>query len=353
MLKRKRETNRIVLQNINRTNRLQNKRRRASLSKKQKSVSKSNEKNSEKNVKESNVRKKEYFFTKYLTNEKKYDHKSIAITLKKHPEITILYRAKLFEWIIQIGETLNMKRKTVFLAMQVFDELLHNTSNIELKKVQLIGLTVIFCCSKLNEVSYRRAEAYIALLDGFHSISELYECEDFIFQNVNFSALNKPTVFDFGVYFFDEIFPSLKIDKENIILSNEAKFSDFPMKYSVSPMYGELLSYLTSLLQCFTLCNFEQYLSKSEIALFAVWKVMNSIPSNFQTTLKKIRNKIKRSKLKPSLDFIINSILKTKMKKLKMKNIILGRDISEEFCLFETYNQVIMETFLNLYYKNV
>lgn len=105
----------------------------------------------------------------------------------KQSFITEKHRLKLIDWIIEIEEKFSFLEETLFLTINIIDRYLTKCENVELSKLQLVGVAAMFIAGKYQEIYPPELRDYIHL-SGFTK-EKILKMEEDILRTLNFELL--------------------------------------------------------------------------------------------------------------------------------------------------------------------
>eukprot|EP00924_Labyrinthula_sp_SR-Ha-C_P002975 snap_masked-scaffold_13-processed-gene-11.48-mRNA-1 protein AED:1.00 eAED:1.00 QI:0/0/0/0/1/1/2/0/393 len=168
--------------------------------------------------------------------------------LQNQEDLTEKNRAKLLSWLLQVGESFCMTRKTVHQSFFLIDLFL-SREEIEISDLQLLGSCCLYICAKINEVRHVDSAEFIYLLDGLYSKSDLFEMEQKIFTVVGFESLNPCTSLDWIMFYWSKIeLKDLTLGCHDQANKLYGSLRNFP-KYSQSKMVQDVFKGLVTLIE--------------------------------------------------------------------------------------------------------
>lgn len=100
-----------------------------------------------------------------------------------HSELNASMRAILVDWMIEVSHDYNLKRDTLYEAVNILDRFLTKKTNLISKEnLQLIGAICLFISSKKEEIQPLKIENLIALCANSFSKKDIEEMEFSILQ---------------------------------------------------------------------------------------------------------------------------------------------------------------------------
>jgi len=101
----------------------------------------------------------------------------------RQKNITCHMRAILFDWMMEVCMEFQMKRETLYLAINFVDRYLSLQENLEADKLQLLGVTTLYVASKLEEIIPPKLCDFIQSTDNSSTSSQINELEtDLLFR---------------------------------------------------------------------------------------------------------------------------------------------------------------------------
>lgn len=91
--------------------------------------------------------------------------------------ITESMRCILIDWIIDIHLKFKLKNETLFIAVNLIDNYLALTENVDRKQLQLIGIACMQIASKYEEIYPPNSNEFIYITDYAYTQGQLYEME--------------------------------------------------------------------------------------------------------------------------------------------------------------------------------
>jgi len=77
----------------------------------------------------------------------------LRVLIQRHPELNLLMRTTLLDWMREVTSDFNMKRETFHLAVSIFDRYLDLTDDpIKRDSLQVLGLTTLLIASKVEVI---------------------------------------------------------------------------------------------------------------------------------------------------------------------------------------------------------
>jgi hypothetical protein len=148
-------------------------------------------------------------------------------------------RSELFEWVLNISNQINIKDKTFFQAIEMFDRVIEkmNYPEMDIDRMKVFAIVCLMMSSKLEEVNFIGMNYALRVLsDNSSSIEELKEIEICILFSLNFQ-FPKDYFEEFSylillIFFYEdllgqniEIFQQANINLYKLILKNFEFFS--------------------------------------------------------------------------------------------------------------------------------
>ena len=140
----------------------------------------------------------EYFdeiYENLLLDEARFNQKVNSNYMSFQKSINYKMRAILVDWIIDIHNQCNMKKKTLFQTIFIIDAFL-SKNNIDKKDFQLLGMASLLIASKETEVIFPSLNTFLALSNFAYTKEELIEMEREVIKKLKFDIL-APTAEEF------------------------------------------------------------------------------------------------------------------------------------------------------------
>lgn len=233
---------------------------------------------------------------------------------RDHTRLTIELRAKIVDWIIDLGSSIGMKCDLVFKAVNHIDRYLRWSDDIKPEQLQLLGLMSFFVAAKMENcdcLSVHDLQAFWP--HPKHTPEHYVKCEEILLDSLEYK-LNPPT----ALSFFLEWAPKFNLSEKDIDLGW--------FFLEVSLMDEQLIQHPPSLIAMIVLkllTKKSAYIPLSD----SVWKVWNIslediefLSQRFKTCLETVdkdsKSRVKKKFSKPAYSHIGSSnflsFLKTK-----------------------------------------
>eukprot|EP00940_MAST-03C_sp_MAST-3C-sp2_P001478 g1478.t1 len=111
----------------------------------------------------------------------------------QHKDIDTFIRTQLFDWLIEVGHELSLKRTSVQLALIYADEFLSMTRNFANDRVQLLGITTLAMAAKLEEIYPPSIREFAVTTDKSCSVSDIVKMERIVLRVLGWNIL--PTTY--------------------------------------------------------------------------------------------------------------------------------------------------------------
>lgn len=108
-----------------------------------------------------------------------------ATVLERHPALQPRMRAILLDWLIEVCEVYRLQRDTYYLAQDIVDRYLANSSDLPKNQLQLIGITALFLAAKMEEIYPPKLSEFAYVTDGACQENEILEKEMSILVALN------------------------------------------------------------------------------------------------------------------------------------------------------------------------
>lgn len=100
-----------------------------------------------------------------------------ASVLDRHPALQPRMRAILLDWLIEVCEVYRLHRDTYYLAQDILDRYLAQSSNLPKNQLQLLGITALFIASKMEEIYPPKLAEFAYVTDGACQEAEILDKE--------------------------------------------------------------------------------------------------------------------------------------------------------------------------------
>ena len=140
----------------------------------------------------------EYFdeiYENLLLDEARFNQKLNSNYMSFQKSINYKMRAILVDWIIDVHNRCNMKKKTLFQTIFIIDAFL-SKNNIDKKDFQLLGMASLLIASKETEIIFPSLNTFLALSNFAYTKEELIEMEREVIKKLKFDIL-APTAEEF------------------------------------------------------------------------------------------------------------------------------------------------------------
>lgn len=131
-------------------------------------------------------------------NEKFID---MNINFNNHEHVNSDMFAILLNWITEVNDKFKTSSETLFLTHQVISRYLVITRNIARSKLQLLGITAYFMCSKFEDDYYPEICDMVRICAKTYTADEIIKMESDILHSFDFKLLFTTTMFDFVISF--------------------------------------------------------------------------------------------------------------------------------------------------------
>jgi serine/threonine protein kinase len=131
-------------------------------------------------------------YINWLNNSNHTDYTQIVNTT----QIDKLMRFILYDWLIEVQEEYYLLKETYFRAIGIIDRYMSQSTNIQRKKYQLLGITALLLAAKIEEVTHPSISDMIYICDNTFTESEIVEMEYDILTLLEFN-LYFPIITDF------------------------------------------------------------------------------------------------------------------------------------------------------------
>jgi cyclin B len=140
----------------------------------------------------------EYFdeiYENLLLDEARFNQKVNSNYMSFQKSINYKMRAILVDWIIDVHNRCNMKKKTLFQTIFIIDAFL-SKSILDKKDFQLLGMAALLIASKETEIIFPSLNTFLALSNFAYTKEELIEMERDVIKRLKFDIL-APTAEEF------------------------------------------------------------------------------------------------------------------------------------------------------------
>jgi len=222
------------------------------------------------------------------------------------------FRKRLFDWIIQIHDKLNLRRETLFLSVNLFDRYL-SKKQVKRENLQLLGSACLFIASKYHDVQCMSATMIVNLADGAFDYGDLMNMEEDLINILDFQ-ITVPTSLSFLQFFLLLLRSHPKIKKIEYasfyflesLLFNVDTLGIPPKEIASSAFYSALIVFNISWDPLYnTICG----LTKEDIYSTYFYHVCKCIRSSSSCT---IRNKYNNNKYGKIAQYIDSTKIKSK-----------------------------------------
>lgn len=100
-------------------------------------------------------------------------------------EINRRMRGILINWLLEIQFKFELKTRTIFLAVNIFDRYLQ-FEKISRDQLQLIGITCFWIASKYEDIYPPELKELVHLCDELYAATDIIDCETLILTHLNF-----------------------------------------------------------------------------------------------------------------------------------------------------------------------
>ncbi|XP_043849913.1 cyclin-A2-like [Dromiciops gliroides] len=120
--------------------------------------------------------------------------------MKKQPHITNSMRAALVDWLVVLGQELDLQNETLHLTVNYTDRFLSSMSVLP-EKLQLVGTAAMLLASKFEEVYTPTMLEFLYLADYMYTKTQLLKMEQIMLKVLAFN-LGAPTTHQFLTQYF-------------------------------------------------------------------------------------------------------------------------------------------------------
>jgi len=140
----------------------------------------------------------EYFdeiYENLLLDEDSFSKKINPYYMSFQKSINYKMRAILVDWLIDVHNRCEMKKKTLFQTIFIIDAFL-SKNTIDKKHFQLLGMAALLIASKETEIIFPSLNTFLALSNFAYTKQDLVDMEREVFKKLNFDIL-APTAEEF------------------------------------------------------------------------------------------------------------------------------------------------------------
>ena len=156
--------------------------------------------------------------------------------MERQPHIIVEYRAKVIDWLVDVGAKYQFCPETLYLAVNIFDRYLEKMV-VKKDDLQMVGVTSLWIASKYEETYAPDAREIVSVCDNTYTRREVLGMERGILEALQYQV-TVSTSFDFLIRFLN----AAHANKEMVNMSHY-------LLEGTLPNYG-LLEYLPSQLAC-------------------------------------------------------------------------------------------------------
>lgn len=132
----------------------------------------------------------EHFYSKIFTHLAVTSNcnKVTSKPLLRQTEINKRMRCILFDWLLQLHQKYNLKRRTMFLCSNIFDRYLEKVF-VPRKSLQLVGLASLLIASKFEDIHPPEIKDLCSLCDNAYSKESLLAIEADMLYRLDFNLV--------------------------------------------------------------------------------------------------------------------------------------------------------------------
>jgi len=107
--------------------------------------------------------------------------------MRRQPDITIVMRSVLIDWLVEVAEEYKLHRETLCLAVNYIDRFLSHMSVLR-GKLQLVGAASMFLASKFEEIYPPEVGEFVYITDDTYTKKQVLRMEHLILKVLSFDV---------------------------------------------------------------------------------------------------------------------------------------------------------------------
>lgn len=114
-------------------------------------------------------------------------HRPKPAYMRRQPDITVVMRSVLIDWLVEVAEEYKLHRETLCLAVNYIDRFLSHMSVLR-GKLQLVGAASMFLASKFEEIYPPEVGEFVYITDDTYTKKQVLRMEHLILKVLSFDV---------------------------------------------------------------------------------------------------------------------------------------------------------------------